>query len=89
MSGMRKSAEDRSFMNKVYKPVAGYVSNAKKEVGQAVKAWNRASNAAADYTPGANARANKANAKQKAEFGQAVGAIVKGAKYDSKGKRTN
>jgi hypothetical protein len=90
----RKSADDRSNMNKIYKPIAGYFGNAIKETGQAAKAFAKdiLDKDAAKNTPrmtpkgvvmGVKPKDNNA----KAEFGQAVGAIVKGARYDSKGKR--
>ena len=43
MAGTRKSAEDRSNMNKLYKPIAGYVGNVVKEYRQ----WNNQGNAPA------------------------------------------
>ena len=83
----RKSADDRSNINKIYKPIAGYFSNAAKEIGEAGSAWKKAFNASADNTPGANARARAANKNQDAQMGQAIGAVLKGARYDSKGNR--
>jgi len=83
----RKSADDRSNINKIYKPIAGYFSNAKKEVGEFGSAWKKADKASLDVTPGANARARSANKNEKAQMGQALGAILKGARYDKKGNR--
>ena len=54
MANTRKSASDRSFMDKVYRPVAGYVSNVVKEGSEAAKAWSRsidASDRAKSYPP--------------------------------------
>jgi hypothetical protein len=96
MAGTRRAADDRSNMNKIYKPIAGYVGNVVKETGQYAKAVvkdildaDRAQNT--PRFPG-NGKApvmdrKPKDNKAKAEFGQAVGAIVKGARYDSKGKR--
>jgi hypothetical protein len=93
MAGTRRVADDRSNMNVLYKPI-GYFTNAAKETGQYAKAVvkdildaDKAKNTPR-MTPkgvvmGVKAKDNNA----KAEFGQAVGAIVKGARYDSKGKR--
>ena len=89
----RNSAEDRSKMNVLYKPI-GYFTNAVKESGQYVKAVVKDISDAdkAKNTPrmtpkgvvmGVKAKDNNA----KAEFGQAVGAIVKGARYDKNGKQ--
>jgi hypothetical protein len=83
----RKSADDRSNINKIYKPIAGYFSNAKKEVGEFGSAWKKAMDASGDIMPGANARARAANKNQDAQMGQALGAILKGARYDKKGNR--
>jgi len=43
MANTRNSAEDRSNMNKIYKPIAGYVGNVVKEYRQ----WNNQTNAPA------------------------------------------
>ena len=89
----RKSAEYRSKMNGLYRPI-GYFTNAVKESGQYAKAVvkdiidaDKAKNTPV-ITPkgvvmGVKAKDNNA----KAEFGQAVGAILQGKRYDSKGKR--
>jgi hypothetical protein len=94
MTGTRRAADDRSNINKIYKPIAGYLGNAAKETKQYAKAVvkdildaDKAKNTPR-MTPkgvvmGVKAKDNNA----KAEFGQAVGAIVKGARYDNKGKR--
>ena len=84
MANMRKSADDRSNMNKVYKPIAGYVGNVAKELGDFGSAWKKAFNASADITPGANARARAANKNQDAQMGQALGAILQGRRYNNK-----
>ena len=89
----RKSAEDRANMNAIYKPIAGYFSNAVKETGQYAKAVvkdildadlakNTPRHTSKGVVMGVKAKGNNA----KAEFGQAVGAILKGKRYDSKGK---
>jgi len=92
----RKSADDRSNINKIYKPIAGYFGNVAKETGQYAKAvvkdildadeaQNRPRFPGNGKAPVMD-RKPKDN-KAKAEFGQAVGAIVKGARYDNKGNR--
>jgi hypothetical protein len=85
MAGMRRSGDDRSNMNKIYKPIAGYVGNVVKEVGEAGSAWKKAFDASADIRPGANARARAANKNQDAQMGQALGAILQGRRYDKSG----
>jgi hypothetical protein len=92
MAGTRRTADDRSNINKIYKPIAGYLGNAAKETGQyakavvkdildADKAKNTPRHTDKGVVMGVKAKDNKA----KAEFGQAVGAIVKGRRYDKNG----
>lgn len=87
MAGTRRAADDRSNMNKVYRPIAGYVGNVAKEVGEFGSAWKKAFNASADVRPGANARARAANKNQDAQMGQALGAILQGRRYTDSGKQ--
>ena len=101
MAGTRRAADDRSNMNKIYKPIAGYVGNAVRETGQYAKAVvkdildaDRAQNT--PRFPG-NGKApvmdrKPKDNKAKAEFGQAVGAVLQGRRYTSSGtqiKKTN
>ena len=90
----RKSAEDRSNMNKIYKPIAGYFGNVVKEGGQAAKAWSNALDASDKARfgtkPGpaktaAQVAASSAGKKAEAERGQFFGSLI-GKRYDSKGK---
>lgn len=83
----RKSGDDRSNMNKIYKPIAGYFGNAAKEIGDFGRAWKKADNASTDIMPGANARARAANKNQDAQMGQALGAVLQGRRYDKSGKQ--
>lgn len=83
----RKSADDRSNIQKIYKPIASYFSNVKKEVGEYGSAYKKADKASLDVTAGANARARAANKNERAQRGQAFGAILKNARYDNKGNR--
>jgi len=91
--GTRKSADDRSKMNGIYKPI-GYFTNAVKESGQYAKAVVKdildvdKSKNTPRMTPkgvvmGVKAKDNKA----KAEFGQAAGAVLQGRRYDKNGKQ--
>ena len=89
----RNSAEDRSKMNVLYRPI-GYFTNAVKESGQYAKAVvkdvldaDKAKNTPRMTPKGVVMGVKPKDNNAKAEFGQAVGAIVKGARYDSKGKR--
>ena len=93
MAKSRKSADDRSFMDKVYKPVAGYFSNVAKEGSEAARAWSRAVDAkdrAQNYPPAQRPAlkqaASAASKKAEAERGQFLGSLI-GNRYDSKGKR--
>jgi hypothetical protein len=49
-------------------------------------AWKKAFNESANYNPGGNAKAVKANKEYDAAKGQLLGAVV-GRRYDSKGNR--
>jgi hypothetical protein len=64
-----------------------YFENVAKEINEAYQSWRTAFNADADIRPGADARAAAAGKKARAEQGQAFGALLMGARYDSKGKR--
>lgn len=94
MAGMRRAADDRSNMNSIYKPIADYVGNVVKEVKDNAKAFSRAidlQDKIRNYPPEKRAALKAAatvnSKKVTAERGQLIGAIVKGARYDSKGKR--
>ena len=89
----RKSAEDRANINAIYKPLAGYFSNAAKETKQAVGAVIKdivdkdiAKNTPRKTNKGVVMGVKPKDNNAKAEFGQAVGAILKGKRYDNKGK---
>jgi hypothetical protein len=81
----RKSADDRSNINKIYKPVASYFGNVVKEVKDFGTAYKKATDASGDIRPGADARAAKANKNYDAAKGQLGGALI-GKRYDSKGR---
>jgi hypothetical protein len=96
MAGTRRAGDDRSNMNKIYKPIAGYVGNVIKEGGQAVKAWSNAVDASDKARfgtrPGAPKQAAKraataASKKQEAEQGQFLGALLQGRRYNKAGKQ--
>ena len=93
MAKARTSANDRSFMDKVYKPVAGYFSNIAKEGSEAARAWSqavdakdRAQNYPPEKRPALKQAASAAGKKAEAERGQFLGSLI-GNRYDSKGKR--
>jgi len=81
----RKSAEDRSNMNAIYKPVSGYFGNIIKEVKDFGSAYKKYSDARGDIRPGADARAVQAGKNYDAAKGQLGGALI-GKRYDSKGR---
>lgn len=68
-------------------PLSGYLSNVFKEAKEYGSAYTKASNASADYRPGADARAAKANKEQRAAQGQLIGAFIQGRRYDKSGKQ--
>ena len=89
----RNSAEDRSKMNVLYRPV-GYFTNAIKETGQYAKAAvkdildaDAAKNTPRQTSKGVVMGGKSKDNKAKAEFGQAMGAILQGRRYDKNGKQ--
>jgi len=91
--GDRNSAVDRSNMNKIYKPIAGYFGNVVKEGKEAVKAYSqsldatdKAKNFPPAQRPALKAAASAAGKKAEAERGQFLGSLI-GKRYDSKGNR--
>lgn len=89
----RNSAVDRSNMNKIYKPIAGYFGNVVKEGKEAVKAYSqsldatdKAKNFPPAQRPALKAAASAAGKKAEAERGQFLGSLI-GKRYDNKGKR--
>ena len=88
----RKSADDRSNINKIYKPIAGYFGNVAKETGQYAKAVvkdvldaNDAKNTPRFTNKGVVMGVKAKDNNAKAEFGQAIGSLI-GKRYDNKGK---
>ena len=69
------------------KPKRNYLSNAVKEVKEYGKAYKKADKASLSVTPGANARARAANKNEKAQMGQALGAVLQGRRYTNTGKQ--
>jgi hypothetical protein len=72
MAGARKSADDRSNMNKIYKPIAGYVGNVIKESKEFGSEFKKATKI--PVTPKSYIAAR----------GQLLGSLI-GKRYDSKG----
>jgi hypothetical protein len=64
-----------------------YFENLFKETGQFYNAWRKSFDASADYRPGADARAAKANKKEREAQGQFLGALLQGRQYNKKGKQ--
>ena len=90
----RKSADDRSNMNKIYRPIAGYVGNVIKEVKDNARAYSKAidlqdkiRNYPPSKRPALKAEATVNSKKVTAERGQLLGAVLQGRRYDNKGKQ--
>ena len=64
-----------------------YAENLFKEGSELFNSWRKAFDASADPTPGANARAAKANKKQVEAQGQFLGALLQGRRYNKKGQQ--
>ena len=97
----RTSPDDKSRQNSAFRSAGSYFGNIKKEFNDWQKAQNvtgEMSLRGSTYPPSDVAekglgreyyqkQANIARAKEDAEFGQFAGAIFKGRRYDSKGKK--
>jgi len=73
MAGTRKSAEDRSNMNKIYRPIAGYINNVVKESKEFGAEFKKASKTPVVPKSYVEAR------------GQLLGSLI-GKRYDAKGR---
>ena len=94
MANSRSSADDRSNMNKLYRPIANYASNVVKEIKDNVSTWSQGQELGykirtypESKRPALKAQATANDKKATAERGQLAGAIFKGARYDNKGNR--
>jgi hypothetical protein len=66
-----------------------YFQNVAKEINESIQAYRATSEMRNTSGPGTDARANVLRQMEDKQFGQLVGAIVRGRRYDSKGKRIN
>ena len=84
-----RPAGKKELMPKVVgvKSKKNYLSNAVKEVKEYGKAYKKADKASLSVTPGANARARAANKNERAQMGQALGAVLQGRRYTNAGKQ--
>ena len=64
-----------------------YFQNVAKEINESIQAYRATSEMSNTPGPGTDARANVLRQMEDKQFGQLVGAIVRGRRYDSKGKR--
>ena len=66
-----------------------YFENIAKEINDVYQANRRTTEMSQTSGPGTDAMANKLAGIERRQVGQLVGAILKGARYNSKGKRVN
>lgn len=66
-----------------------YFENVAKEINDVYKAYQRRVEMSNTPGPGTDAMANKLAGIERRQAGQLVGAVLRGAKYDAKGRRTN
>lgn len=66
-----------------------YFQNVAKEINDVYQAYRARVEMSNTVGPGTDAAANRLAKKQDKEVGQLVGSVLKGAKYNSKGKRIN
>ena len=61
-----------------------YLENLMKEAKQSAKAWQATGEASQQVGPGTDERANMLRRKEEKQFGQFIGALVQGRRYDDK-----
>ena len=61
-----------------------YLENLMKEAKQSVRAYNATGEASQQVGPGTDERANMLRRKEDKQFGQLLGALVQGRRYDDK-----
>jgi len=66
-----------------------YFENIAKEINDVYQANRRTTEMSNTSGPGTDEMANKLAGIERRQAGQLVGAILKGARYNSKGKRVN
>jgi hypothetical protein len=66
-----------------------YFQNVAKEINESIQAYRATSEMRNTPGPGTDARANVLRQMEDKQFGQLVGAVVRGRRYDSKGKQIN
>ena len=66
-----------------------YFQNVAKEINESIQAYRATSEMRNTSGPGTDARANVLRQMEDKQFGQLIGAVVRGRRYDSKGKRIN
>lgn len=66
-----------------------YFQNVANEINDVYQAYRSRVEMSNTVGPGTDAAANRLAKKQDKEVGQLVGSIIKGARYNSRGKRVN
>ena len=66
-----------------------YFQNVANEINDVYRAYQARVEMSNTSGPGTDAEANKLAKKQDKEVGQLVGSVLKGARYNSKGRRVN
>jgi len=64
-----------------------YAENLFKEGSELFNSWRKSFDASADFRPGGDARAIKAQQEKRAAQGQFFGALLQGRQYNKKGKQ--
>lgn len=77
----RKSADDKSNQNPVFRSVSGYAKNVVKEAKDFGRAWKDVNQKMNEVGPGTDTAANKARKNQDAQMGQFFGAVLQGRRY--------
>lgn len=67
--------------------VGAYLGNIGKEAGDFGRSWKKTDELQNEVGPGTDTAATKSRLQQDKEFGQLLGAIAQGRRYDNKGRR--
>ena len=67
--------------------LGAYAGNVVNEAKDFSKAWSKANQLSNEVGPGTDTAAERARKQQDAEFGQLVGALIQGRRYDKKGRQ--
>ena len=87
MNKPRTSADDKKNQTSAFKSLTGYGSNLLKETKQFGSAYKKTTQKSNESGPGTDAEASRLRKIEDNEFGQMLGALIQGRRYNKKGKQ--